>query len=195
MADRDPLPLKIIDEEKAAQALLDPPRRELAAALREPQSAAGLAERFGLPRQRVNYHLRALEDLGLLELAGTRKRRNCTERLLQLSAEAFCIDPGLLEDLGRSPRPVSDRFDVNTILLRLMGALRDVLAARRSAERERDKLVTLAVEADLAFESRAQEEAFLLDLQRFIKDRSERHPRDGGERRLRLLAAAFQKRD
>ncbi|MBL8987996.1 MAG: helix-turn-helix transcriptional regulator, partial [Gemmatimonadetes bacterium] len=44
-----------------ASALLGGGRRQLLEALAEPDSAAGLARRLGLPRQRVNYHLRLLE--------------------------------------------------------------------------------------------------------------------------------------
>ena len=36
-------------------------------ALDQPDSAAGLARRLGVPRQKLNYHLRLLEDDGLVD--------------------------------------------------------------------------------------------------------------------------------
>ena len=39
-----------------------------------------LAAAIGLPRQKVNYHLRALERHGLVELVQERRKGNVTER-------------------------------------------------------------------------------------------------------------------
>ena len=52
--------LEVVAEPERAAALLHPARRQLLEALDEPLSAASLAERLSLPRQRVNYHLREL---------------------------------------------------------------------------------------------------------------------------------------
>ena len=38
---------------------------------------------LGLSRQKVNYHLRALEDAGLVEHVEDRRRGNCTERIVR----------------------------------------------------------------------------------------------------------------
>ena len=57
-----------------------------------PASAATLATRVGLARQKVNYHLHALEAHGLVRLAQERKWGGLTERLLV--ATAACDDVG-----------------------------------------------------------------------------------------------------
>ena len=62
----------VIEEPAAAVAALDPVRARLLAELREPASAATLATKVGLTRQKVNYHLRQLEAHGLVEVASTR---------------------------------------------------------------------------------------------------------------------------
>ena len=72
--------LDVIRRPDSAAALLDPVRQQLLAQLAEPDSAAGLARRLRLPRQRINYHLRALERAGLLELVEERRKGNCIER-------------------------------------------------------------------------------------------------------------------
>ena len=74
------LDVSVISDHSVAEASLDPIRARLLAQLREPASASGLAERFGLPRQKVNYHLRLLEQHGLVELVEERRKGNCTER-------------------------------------------------------------------------------------------------------------------
>ncbi|MGH3923523.1 MAG: winged helix-turn-helix domain-containing protein, partial [Pseudonocardiaceae bacterium] len=50
----------VIEDPAAAEVSLDPVRARLLAELAEPGSATMLAARLGLPRQKVNYHLRAL---------------------------------------------------------------------------------------------------------------------------------------
>jgi DNA-binding transcriptional ArsR family regulator len=68
--------------------LLDPERRRLLEALREePDSASGLARRLDDSRQRLNYHLRTLEEAGLVELREERRRGNCVERALTEARE------------------------------------------------------------------------------------------------------------
>ena len=73
----------VIDDPAAAEAALEPGRARLLAQLTEPRSAAMLAAAVGLPRQKVNYHLRTLERHGLVELVEERRKGNVTERLLQ----------------------------------------------------------------------------------------------------------------
>src|SRR2546423_2516622 len=97
----------VIEDPAAAEASLDPIRARLLAELAEPGSASTLAGRVGLPRQKVNYHLRALERHGLVELVEERRRGNCTERVLRASAASYVISPAALgpvqPDPGRAP--------------------------------------------------------------------------------------------
>ena len=81
----------VIDNAAAAEAALEPARARLLAQLTEPRSAAMLAAVVGLPRQKVNYHLRTLEQHGLVELIEERRKGNVTERLLQAAAASYVI--------------------------------------------------------------------------------------------------------
>jgi DNA-binding transcriptional ArsR family regulator len=58
-------------------------RARLLGELAVASSAAGLASRVGLARQKVNYHLKALEAHGLVELAEERRHGGITERVLR----------------------------------------------------------------------------------------------------------------
>jgi DNA-binding transcriptional ArsR family regulator len=58
--------LEVIDDPAAAVVALDPIRARLLEELARPCSAASLANLVGLARQKVNYHLRALEAHGLV---------------------------------------------------------------------------------------------------------------------------------
>src|ERR671937_2808785 len=100
----------VIDDPAAAEASLDPVRARLLAELAQPASASALAARVGLPRQKVNYHLRALERHGLVELVTERRKGNVTERLLQATAAAYVISPAALAAVAPDPARAPDRL-------------------------------------------------------------------------------------
>ena len=77
------LEIAVIEDPAAAEASLDPIRTRILRELVQPASATQLAVRVGLPRQKVNYHLKALEAHGLLELSEERRHGGITERVLQ----------------------------------------------------------------------------------------------------------------
>ena len=64
--------VEVIESAEAAAAALDPVRARLLGELAVPASAAGLAARVGIARQKVNYHLKTLEAHGLVELSEER---------------------------------------------------------------------------------------------------------------------------
>src|SRR6266511_827444 len=76
----------VIDDPTAAEVSLDPVRARLLAALAEPGSASTLAGQVGLSRQKINYHLHALERHGLVELVEERRKGNCIERVMRATA-------------------------------------------------------------------------------------------------------------
>ena len=51
------LAVEVIDDPAAAAVALEPVRSRLLSELAEPASAATLAARLGIARQKVNYHL------------------------------------------------------------------------------------------------------------------------------------------
>src|SRR2546429_4741319 len=110
------LDVTVIDDPAAAEASLDPTRARLLAELVEPGSATMLAARVGLPRQKVNYHLRALEEHGLVELVEERRKGNVTERVLQAVAASFVISPIALAALAPHPARFADRFSAFWLL-------------------------------------------------------------------------------
>src|SRR4051794_1671048 len=106
----------VIDDPAAAEASLDPIRGRLLAELADPGSASTLAERVGLSRQKVNYHLRALERHGLLELVEERRKGNCTERVLQATAASYVISPTALPAVAPDPSREPDQRSARWLL-------------------------------------------------------------------------------
>lgn len=101
--------MALLAEPDELRGALAPLRRRLLLRLRTPASATELARELGMGRQKVNYHLRKLEDAGLVELIEQRRRRGCLERVLRARADAFVVDPGVLTGPGRADPTRSDR--------------------------------------------------------------------------------------
>jgi DNA-binding transcriptional ArsR family regulator len=91
----------VIEDPAAAEVSLDPIRSRLLAELAVPGSATMLAGRIGLPRQKVNYHLRTLEQHGLVHLVEERRKGNVTERMLQATAGCSPSPPASSATSGR----------------------------------------------------------------------------------------------
>ncbi|MBO0849251.1 MAG: helix-turn-helix transcriptional regulator, partial [Pseudonocardia sp.] len=106
----------VIGDAAAAEASLDPMRTRLLAELGEPASATMLAARVGLARQKVNYHLRALERHGLVELVEERRKGNVTERMMRATAASYVISPVALGAVQPDPARAPDRLSARWLL-------------------------------------------------------------------------------
>src|SRR5262245_66620139 len=100
--------LEVIDDPAAAVVALDPIRARLLAALAQPGSAASLAGRVGLTRQKVNYHLRALEAHGLVRPVEERRWGGLVERRGVATAASYVVFPPALVEAATGPAPPPD---------------------------------------------------------------------------------------
>ena len=156
--------LDCVEGPERAQALLHPMRLELLRRTREPRSASELALELDLPRQRVNYHVRALEAAGFLELASERKRRNLTERLYRRTSQAVALSAELVEPLepaGPTPR---DRWSAARLYSLSARSQRELARTLRAAAAQNKRVATLSIEAALRFESAEQRARFADEL-------------------------------
>src|ERR671916_799880 len=118
--------VSVIEDPAAAEASLDPIRSRLLAELAEPGSASSLAARVGLPRQKVNYHLRALEQHGLVELVAERRKGNVTERVMRATAASYVISPAALAAVAPDPGRSPDRLSAGWLLALAARLVREV---------------------------------------------------------------------
>jgi DNA-binding transcriptional ArsR family regulator len=183
-------PLAVVSDANSARAALTPLRRQLLARLREPASAAGLAAELGIPRQKLNYHLRVLERAGLLTLVEERPRRGCTERILVASADVFVLDPSLLgEGDPADDVEVQDRHASDHLVRTAAGVVRDVARMRQAADQAGARLLTLTVEAELRFATPADFDRFTEQLSDAIAELARAYSTPSG-RAYRLVAGA-----
>ena len=156
--------MEVIDDPAAAVVALDPVRARLLAALGEPASAAELAGRTGLSRQKVNYHLRALEAHGLVRLAGERRWGGLTERRLVATATSYVVSPAALGEVATDPARAADRMSARYLVALAARVVREVGALARRAEAEHKRLPTLGIDTEVAFASAAARAAFAEEL-------------------------------
>ena len=157
----------VVESTDQAAILLDPVRLRILTLLRLPDSAANVARSLGLPRQRVGYHIRALQNANLLQFVGERRSRNCVERLLQASASFYVVSPRALGAAGApatDPGSVRDRFSSSSLLSAASRTIAAVAALRERAESAGRPLPTLTLEAGVRFASPEDQRAFADEL-------------------------------
>jgi len=158
------LDIQVIEDPAAATVALEPIRSRLLAELVTPASAATLAARVGLARQKVTYHLNALEAHGLVRLADERKWGGLTERLLVATAAAYVVSPGALGAAGADPAREMDRLSASYLVALGARVVREVGELVRRASETGKRLATLAVDTEIRFRSAADRAAFSAEL-------------------------------
>jgi DNA-binding transcriptional ArsR family regulator len=158
------LDVAVIDDAEAAEASLDPIRSQVLSALAEPASAAGVAAKLGLARQKVNYHLRTLERHGLVELAEERRKGNMTERVMRATAASYVISPAALAGLQPDPERARDQLSARWLVALAAQLVRDVGELLARSAKANKKVATLALDAEVRFASAADRAAFGAEL-------------------------------
>lgn len=152
--------LQVVDEPQQARALLHEVRLELLRQLDEPASAATLARRLELPRQRVNYHLRELEAHALVELVEERRRGSATERIYRRAGQSYTLSNAALGPLGSDPDELEDRFSSAYQIALASRAVEELGALRAGAAEAGQRLPTFALDVAVRFADAERRNAF-----------------------------------
>jgi DNA-binding transcriptional ArsR family regulator len=158
------LAVQIIDDPATAAVALDPVKSRLLAELAAPASAATLAARMGLARQKVHYHLKALEEHRLVHAVETRRWGGLTERLLVASAVSYIISPGALGPVATDPSRTADRLSASYLVALAARMVREVGDLLRRARETGRRLATLSIDTEIRFRSAAERAAFTEEL-------------------------------
>jgi DNA-binding transcriptional ArsR family regulator len=181
----------VIEDPAVAAVSLDPMRARLLAELTQPASATALADRVGVARQKVNYHLRELERHGLVELVEERRKGNMTERVLRATAASYVISPAALAAVAPDPDRAPDRLSARWLLALAARLVRDVGALVTGASRANKPVATFAIEGEVRFASAADRAAFAEELARTVTTLVSRYhdERAGRGRTHRVIVA------
>jgi DNA-binding transcriptional ArsR family regulator len=156
--------IAVIEDPAAAQVSLDPTRARMLAELAVPGSATTIAAKIGLARQKVNYHLRTLEDHGLVELVEERRKGNVTERIMRATAISYVISPVAMAPVAPDPARSPDRLSARWLLAVAGKLVYDVGALIGGGARTGKRVATFALDGEVRFASAADRAAFVADL-------------------------------
>jgi DNA-binding transcriptional ArsR family regulator len=186
------LDVEVIEDPAAATVALDPVRSRLLAELAEPASAAALAARLGITRQKINYHLRALEEHGLVRVAEQRQWGGLTERLLVATAASYVVSPAAMGPAASDPGRESDRLSASYLIALAARVIREVSVLIRRAREVGKRLPTLSLDTEIRFRSAAERAAFSRELAEAIAQLAARYHDETtpGGRAHRLVVVA-----
>ena len=209
--------MALLDVPDTVRLVLSPIRQQLLARLSQPGSATTLASELTMGRQRINYHLRALETAGLVSLVEERQKRGCVERVLVARARAFVVDPGVVtghepKDAAGRPAPDrhsapslraratsadatvtrgspgrQDRFAASHLIATASGIVCDVTRMQGRAAERGERLLTFTFETDVAFATPADFERFTSILAERVARTAAQFHQPAGGRRYRIV--------
>lgn len=184
--------VEVVREPERIAVLMDPARRRLVRALLErPDSAVGLARRLDDSRQRLNYHLRVMEDAGLLEVAEERQRRGARERVFRVVARQFALDPGSIGELSPEPEE-GDRFSAVYLVALASRAIRELAGLLDRAKATGKRLATAGLSTEVRLSDPAEFNAFVEELTSAVAAVVARyHTEEGAGRRFRVFAGTY----
>lgn len=107
----DVLQLERIEQ---AEALLKPKRVEILRCLAEPRSCTQVASALDDTPQRVYYHVKRLQDAGLVDRVEERRVRGINEGVYRASARSYWLSPRLVGTIGR--RTITDELSLGYLL-------------------------------------------------------------------------------
>lgn len=171
------------------QLALDPIRAAILDALTEPGSAATVAAAVGLTRQKVRYHLNALEAHGLVQPVETRTWGGITERFVRRSARRFVVSPDVLQANALDPDDVADRLSAAYLIAVNARTVSEAGGMIGSAE-PGSRLPTLTIDTVIGFASPRDRAAFADDLQQAVAALVSRYHHDNG-RPHRLTVSSY----
>jgi DNA-binding transcriptional ArsR family regulator len=185
--------VQVIQSPEAAAVLFSPARMRILEELAEPDSAAGVARRLDLPRQQVSYHLRELEQAGLVELVEERRKGNCVERVVRAAARSYLISPEALGKLGATPEERRDLFSVGYLVHLAARAIREIAVIWGRAEKAGKRTSTLALETEIRFASAGTRTAFAEELAKDVARLAAKYHDESapGGRRFRFFCGVY----
>ena len=184
--------VEVIDDAATAVVALDPIRTRLLAELTAPGSATTVAARVGLARQKVNYHLRALEAHGLVRVVEERRHGGLTERILASTASSYVVSPAALGAVASDPRNITDRLSARYLVAVAARIVREVGDLLHRADEAGKRLPTLTLDTEIRFRSAGDRAAFTTDLAAAVTALASRYHDESapGGRSYRIVVGA-----
>jgi DNA-binding transcriptional ArsR family regulator len=181
----------VVRSPEQAAALLNPLRAEILAHTREPASAAEVARKIGDSPQRINYHLKALEKVGLVRRVGARQVRNLVEVLYQAIAKSFLLSEAVGLDSWAAER-IKEQGSLAHLITLSERIRRDALLLMEQSETERE-IPSASLQMKVHLDSEERRNAFLRDYAAMLEELVSRYgaAEDSDENAFRVTAVIY----
>jgi DNA-binding transcriptional ArsR family regulator len=175
-----------IDTTEGLNALSHPTRIAILGALSdrdesEPASAADLARLLGQPRQKVNYHLKALKEAQLVVAIDSRQKGNFIETRYAASARSFLVAPEVAWSDGRRLEAMRTAHSLETLVEEGARLQRDAIELLDRATFDGEDIASASVSATLRFASGGDRAAFMREYLEVTKKLLDRYGSSTGD--------------
>jgi DNA-binding transcriptional ArsR family regulator len=184
-----PNPVQTIADLDALQVLSHPLRVRILESLREPLSAAAAARAIGEPRQKVHYHLKELERVGLVERLDEQRVGNLIETRYRTAARSFVVALDVAWSDPRRAQAMREQHSLEQLVLAGARLQRDAVVLLDGAAFDGDEVASASVELEVRFVDETDRSAFLSDYLSMVTDLCERYGDRDGEPYSVMLAA------
>lgn len=188
MAQEEQLETYLVESPEQAMALLNPLRAEILSRLAEPASAAEVARAINEIPQRVNYHLKALEKVGLVRRVGSRQVRNLVEVLYLAIARTYVLSEGL-NWAGNTVQQIKDQGALSHLVTTAERIKRDALLLMERSDQEED-IPSATLDTSVRLASAEQRSAFVEEYVQLVNElvKKYQHSATGAETYQVILA-------
>lgn len=173
-----------LDRLEQAEALLKPKRIEILRRLDEPRSCTEVATQLDDTPQRVYYHVKRLQEAGLVDRVQERRVRGINEGVYRASARSYWLSPRLVGTIGR--RGLTDELSLG-YLLNLMEEVQTEVASLGGGT----ELPSVGISGDIRIRP-DRRQAFLDELRGTLQDLFTRYGGAEGDA-FRLAVACYPK--
>lgn len=186
-----------IEDVDQAAALLKPQRIEMLKLMDHPRTCLELGKIFGETPQKINYHIKALQNAGLVEQVGERRVRGTVEGSYQARARSYWLASDLVGQIGGAAM-AQDQVSLRHLLSLTEEMRGDIGHLAQQVGREIPSL-GLSLHVELDDESRRAD--FMADVQHMAQILAHKYGATAGDDgdaqpsrpRFRLVLACYPK--
>jgi DNA-binding transcriptional ArsR family regulator len=162
-----------VEVAEQAESLFHPLRVEVLKLLSEPRSCPEIAKKLGETTQKVYYHVKILEEAGLIDKVDERRVRGIMEGLYQARARSYWLSPSLVGRVG-GPDRARDQMSLGFLLTLAEEIQRDIA---HLVKRAGDEIPSLGISGRIHLADRGQRAAFLAELTQIFKQLATKYGR------------------
>lgn len=188
-----------IEEIEQATALLKPARLELLKRLDEPRTCPELADMLGDSAQKIYYHVKALEKVGLVEKVDERRVRGVVEGYYRAKARSYWLAPQLIGQIG-GERMTRDQISLR-VLLDLAAEIHDDIGKLGNQAAVGKDVPSLSLSAHIHLPDASRRAEFLQEVQATFQNLARKYgiPQDdvdiADEQGFRLVLVCYPKQE